>query len=225
MSDSEKAFASKKWRFIQRLLTSERLKPNEVRIAGVLIVKYHNKNYDVAWPSIETLSKDVHLTSRTVRRSIANLTNDDGPFEAVGGRKGGLHNSNIYRPRWDWTDETRTPLSTNPDTAVTKPGHPCPPNLPKNLPSNLPNTPNKVFFEGEKIRDLPSKYCLDMKPRMASSKRPKRKTRPDLLRIFSESNETLSERFNISLQDLEQANERERETIIALHAGKNNKSS
>ncbi len=225
MSNPEKTFASKKWRFIQRLMTSERLKPSEVRIAGVLMTKYHNKNYDTAWPSIETLSKDVHQTSRTVRRCIAKLTNSDGPFEAVGGRKGGLHTSNIYRPRWDWTGEARTPLSTNPDNAVTKPGHPCPPNLPKNLPSNLPNTPNKVFFEEEKIRDFSSKYCLDMRRRMASNGRPKRKTQPDLSSVFSESNETLSERFNISLKDLEQANKRERETIISLHVGKKNKSS
>ena len=38
--------------------------------------------------------------------------------------------------------------------------------------------------------------------------------------MFSENNEALSERFNISLKDLEQASKRERETIIALHAGK-----
>ena len=95
MSDmTTKELTALKLRFYDALVCDPRLSAMDLRIAWLLLSRYLNAKLLVAWPSAETLARDLGSSVSGVRRSIQRLTTEDGWFKIKKG--GGRRHSNVY---------------------------------------------------------------------------------------------------------------------------------
>ena len=88
-----------KLKFYNALVRDPKLSAMDLRIAWLLLSRYLNAKSLVAWPSAETLARDLGSSVRVVRRSIKRLTARGGWFTIE--RGGGRRHSNVYSANFE----------------------------------------------------------------------------------------------------------------------------
>ncbi len=76
----------------------------DLRVAWLLLFKYLNSESEIAWPSAETMAKELSVAVRSVRYSIQRLTGPNSYFTIVQG--GGRGHSNRYTPNFQTVQAT-----------------------------------------------------------------------------------------------------------------------
>jgi hypothetical protein len=100
MSDmTTKELTALKLRFYDALVCDPKLSAMDLRIAWLLLSRYLNAKLLVAWPSAETLARDLGSSVRGVRNSIQRLTVPGGWFKIEQG--GGRRHSNVYAANFE----------------------------------------------------------------------------------------------------------------------------
>jgi len=101
--DDSKTYSRLKFEFLEAVTLDPDLAPLERQIANRLI-RYLNHRKRTAWPGAKNLSEELHVTERSVRRSLKSLVEKRWFFLAAagGGRRGGteIGRANEYRPNW-----------------------------------------------------------------------------------------------------------------------------
>ena len=124
--DAAKKLVADKCDFICALSKDRKLNGSAVKIANLLVFHYLSGKSGDAWPSEETLGKDIGVSERTARTAVRQLRKRKWFF--VTGSKG--KTSNRYRPNWnrlatrkessgldDPTSPTRKESSRNPENS------------------------------------------------------------------------------------------------------------
>jgi hypothetical protein len=147
--------AAHRWRYLDAVANSDRLAPVDVRLVLRLVCRYLNQATGTAYPSVARLASDIGVSERHARRTLAHLVDLGVLVRDAGGgcAGGGRGRTNAYRipetlthmsgfsgaetmtPMSGLDDETRTPMSENPDTHVrTTRTHVSPEPTDNNLP-------------------------------------------------------------------------------------------
>ena len=105
MSDmTPKELTALKLKFYGALVRDPNLSAMDLRIAWLLLSQYLNAQSLVAWPSAETMARDLGSSLRGVRNSIQRLTAPDGWFKITQG--GGRGHSNVYTANFERVNAT-----------------------------------------------------------------------------------------------------------------------
>ncbi len=124
--DAAKKLVADKCDFICALSKDSQLNGSAVKIANLLLFHYLSGKSGDAWPSEETLAKDIGVSERTARTAVQQLRKRR--WFSVKGSKG--KTSNRYRPNWnriatrkessgsdDPASPTRKESSSNPENS------------------------------------------------------------------------------------------------------------
>jgi hypothetical protein len=147
MSDiTPKELTALKLRFYDELICDPKLSAMDLRIAWLLLSRYLNGKSLVAWPSAETLARDLGSSVSGVRRSIQRLTTEGGWFKIKKG--GGRRHSNVYSANFKRVAAT---LPFEAETVAPPPlngGVPVPETVAATLPKYPLSKPIEEPFEG-----------------------------------------------------------------------------
>ena len=103
---TQREFHAACMKLLQRVACDRRHSGTDARIAILLLTKYANHKYECAWPSRETLARDLGVRPSTVTRALASL--ERGGYFAVQHNKG-RGRTNLYVPLFA-DQEKDTPL-------------------------------------------------------------------------------------------------------------------
>ncbi len=101
-----KELTAAKFRFHDAVNLDNRLTDTDRRISWLLLSTYLNYERQAAWPSAETIAKDLQVHIRTVRRSVDRLTRQGGWWiKQQTDKRGGRGWHNRYTPNWAKADK------------------------------------------------------------------------------------------------------------------------
>jgi hypothetical protein len=97
MPDDKTTIAKRKHHFMGIVTRDKRLRGTPQSVAHLLIYDYWNRNHDCAWPSIDTLRRELQCSRNPIKKSIK-LLGKLGYFKIISGS--GSRQPNRYFPCW-----------------------------------------------------------------------------------------------------------------------------
>ncbi len=152
MSDmTPKELTALKLRFYDALVCDPKLSAMDLRIAWLLLSRYLNGKSLVAWPSAETLARDLGSSVRGVRLSIKRLAAPGGWFKIKKGR--GRRQSNRYSANFERVNASSPLAAETVNTSSLKGELAFPETVNASSPKSPLSKPIEKPFEGAAARD------------------------------------------------------------------------